>query len=105
MHPDVHSRASVPPIFDVPPLVWIDPPGAPKADIPSIPLWEWPEASRSRNWRLALRLAVALVVTLGLVAADEPAPLPAPILLPVPGEPVWCACVWWPSGPARTLPG
>jgi hypothetical protein len=105
MHPDVHLVRTRPPILDVPPLVWIEPPGAPKLCVPSGPLWEWPEATRSRTWRLALRLAAALVVMLGLVAADEPAPLPAPILLPVPNEPILCACVWWPSGPARPLTG
>jgi hypothetical protein len=106
MHPDVHLVRTRPPILDVPPLVWIEPPGAPRACTPSTaPLWEWPEATRSRNWRLALRLTVALVVTLGLVAADAPAPPPAPILLPVPDEPIWCACIWWPSGPARSLTG
>jgi hypothetical protein len=106
MHPDVHLVRTRPPILDVPPLVWLEPPGTTKVSIPSsAPLWEWPEAARSRNWRPALRLAFALVVTLGLVAADAPAPLPAPILLPVPGEPIWCACVWWPSGPARSLTG
>jgi hypothetical protein len=106
MHPDVHLVRTRPPILDVPPLVWIDPPRPPRACTSSTaPLWEWPEVTRSRNWRLTLRIAVALVLTLGLVAADEPTPLPAPILLPVPGEPIWCACVWWPSGPAAPLPG
>jgi hypothetical protein len=74
------------------------------------PLWEWPKPPPRRAWRRpALRVALALVVTLSLVAADEPARLPLPINettslpLPVPDEPVWCACVWWPSGPARTI--
>jgi hypothetical protein len=42
MHPDVHLVRTRPPILDVPPLVWIDPPGAPKVRAPSTPLWEWP---------------------------------------------------------------
>jgi hypothetical protein len=106
MHPDVHLVRTRPPILDVPPLVWIDPPGAPKVCLPSsAPLWEWAAPQPRRSWRPALRAALALVVTLGLVAADAPAPPPAPILLPVPGEPIWCACIWWPSGPAAPLPG
>jgi hypothetical protein len=110
MPPDIHLVRTRPPILDVPPLVWIDPPGTPKVRVPSGPLWEWPKPPPRRAWRRpALRVALALVVTLSLVAADEPARLPLPINeptslpLPVPDEPVWCACVWWPSGPARTI--
>jgi hypothetical protein len=119
MHPDVHLVRLRPPILDVPPLVWIETPCGPKVSIPSsAPLWEWPVRPPRRSWRPAFRVllarrswrfatsvAFALVVTLGLVAADAPAPPPAPILLPVPGEPIWCACIWWPSGPAAPLPG
>jgi hypothetical protein len=34
MHPDVHLVRTRPPILDVPPLVWIDPPGTPKVQVP-----------------------------------------------------------------------
>jgi hypothetical protein len=124
MHPDVHLVRTRPPILDVPPLVWIEAPSAPKLCIASGQLWEWPEAPPRRSWRPAFRvflarrscrlvprIAFALVLTLGLVAADEPAGLeilvdePARLQLPVPDEPIWCACVWWPSGPAAPLPG
>jgi hypothetical protein len=113
MHPDVHLVRTRPPIIDVPPLVWIEPPGAPRAcTLSSAPLWEWsaPPPPR-RSWRLVPRVAFALVVTLGLVAADAPAGLemlvdePASLQLPVPDEPIWCACAWWPSGPEAPLPG
>jgi hypothetical protein len=112
MHPDVHLVRTRPPILDVPPLVWIDPPGAPKVCLPSsAPSWEWAAPQPRRSWRPAPRVALALVVTLGLVAADAPPGLeilvdePARLQLPVPDDPIWCACVWWPSGPARPLHG
>jgi hypothetical protein len=109
MHPDVHLVRTRPPILDVPPLVWIDPPGAPKVAVPSAPsgpLWEWPQPPTSPpRQRLPLvRLGVVLaviVLALGIALVDGPA-APAPISLPVPDEPVWCACQWWPSGPAGT---
>jgi hypothetical protein len=111
MHPDIHLVRTRPPILDMPPLVWIEAPGAAKVRAPSGPLWEWPAPPPRRSWRPVLRVACALVVTLSLVAADAPAGLemlidePARLQLPVPDEPIWCACVWWPSGPARPLLG
>jgi hypothetical protein len=113
MHPDVHLVRTRPPILDVPPLVWIDAPGALKAGIPSsAPLWEWSVPPPRRRWRVAVppHIALAVVAAMSLfaiafavvVASSPSAPLRA---LPVPGEPIWCACIWWPSGPARPLPG
>jgi hypothetical protein len=104
MPADIHLVHSRPPILDVPPLVWIDAPETPRPQIPSGPLWEWPEPPRRRSWRPALRIAFAIVITLGSVTADEAAVSshPLPIPLPVPDQDVWCACVWWPSAPART---
>jgi hypothetical protein len=112
MHADVHIVRTRPPILDVPPLVWIDPPGALKVCTPtSAPLWDWPAPPPRRGWRPVLRIACAVAITLSLVAADAPAGLdilvdePVRLQLPVPDEPIWCACVWWPSGPAAPLHG
>jgi hypothetical protein len=113
MHPDVHLVRTRPPILDVPPLVWIDPPGAPKVCIPSsAPLWEWSAPPPRRWWRATvppqIALAVVAAMTLFAIAFTvivASSPSPQLRALPVPGHPVWCACVWWPSGPARTLSG
>jgi hypothetical protein len=103
MPPDLHLVHIRPPILDVPPLVWIDAPATPGPQIPSGPLWEWPAARPRRSWRPALRVVLALVITLASVTADEAAVSshPLPIPLPAPDQDVWCACTWWPSGPAR----
>ena len=120
MHPDIHLVRIRPPILDVPPLVWIDPPGAPKVCAPSsAPLWEWPAPLPRRRWRVAVsrQIVLAVVASVSLfaiaftaVVATSPSPqmsAPSPQLraLPVPDEPIWCACVWWPSGPAGTFTG
>jgi hypothetical protein len=120
MHADVHLVRTRPPILDVPPLVWIDPPGAPKVCTPtSAPLWEWaapPPRRTCRRWRVAVppQIALAIVgavslfaITFAVVVASSPSPSLSPQLraLPVPDEPIWCACVWWPSGLARSLTG
>jgi hypothetical protein len=117
MHADVHLVRTRPPILDVPPLVWIDPPGALKVCTPtSAPLWEWPAPPARRRWRLVVprQIAFAIVGTVSLFAitfaaavalSASPSPPPELRALPVPDEPIWCACVWWPSGPARSLTG
>jgi hypothetical protein len=120
--PDLHVVRSQPPILDVPPLVWIDAPGTPSPQIPSGPLWEWPAPRPRRRWLVAIlgswprrrwRVGVRSQFALAVYAAvilfaitfavvGGSAPRPQLRALPVPDEPVWCACVWWPSGPART---
>lgn len=122
MPADIHLVHSRPPILDVPPLVWIEPPGAPRAQIPSGPLWEWPAPPPRRRRHVAVRalwlwrrghaavssqiaLAVVAAVILGAIAFAVGAgssPSRQQLAVPVPGHPVWCACVWWPSAPART---
>ena len=115
MHPDVHVVRTRPPILDVPPLVWIEPPSTPTVRTPSTaPLWEWPPPRRRRRVAVPRQIVLAVVASVSLfgiaftaVVATSSSPqmsAPSPQLraLPVPGEPIWCACVWWPSGPART---
>jgi hypothetical protein len=113
MHPDIHLVRTRPAILDVPPLVWIDPPGTPRVQVPSGPLWEWPDPPPRRRWRMAVprHIALAVIAAVALFALLFTAtvawsPSSKPLALPVPGEPVWCTCLWlWPSGPATTLPG
>jgi len=97
MPPDVHAVRLRPPILDVPPLVWIDQPGAPKVCIPSsAPLWEWAAPPPRRRWRVAVprQIAFAIVgavslfaITFAVVVASSPSPSPSPELraLAVPG--------------------
>jgi hypothetical protein len=117
MHPDVHLVRTGLPILDVPPLVWIDPPGAPKVCTPSsAPLWEWSAPPPRRRWRVAVppQIALAVVAAMSLFAIAFAAAVTSSSsssssrqlrALAVPGEPIWCACVWWPSGPAPALSG
>ena len=115
MHPGIHLVRTRPPILDVPPLVWIDPPGVPKVYAPSsAPLWEWPAPRPRRRWRVPVppQIALAIVaamslfaITFAVVVASAPSPPSQLRALPVPGQPVWCACMWWPSGPAGPLFG
>jgi hypothetical protein len=79
--PELHRVHNRPPVLGVPPLVWIDGPGTPKALDLSAPLWEWPAPLPPRSWPPARRVAVAVVVSLGLVAADQPLRL-SPVLIP-----------------------
>jgi hypothetical protein len=84
MPPDLHLVHIRPPTPDVPPLVWIDPPGTPRSQLPNGPLWEWPAPPPRRSWRPASRIAFAIVITPASVTADEAAVSshPLPILLP-----------------------
>lgn len=84
MHPEIHLVRTRPPILDVPPLVWIDPPGGPKVYAPSsAPLWEWPAPRPRRRWRVPVpaQVALALVaamslfaITFAVVVASAPSP-------------------------------
>jgi hypothetical protein len=128
MGPDLHVVRSRAPVLDVPPLVWIDQPGTPRPQIPSGPLWEWPAPPPRCSWRVAslgswlcrrwrsvvlsqialavfaaaILFAITYAITFAVVVGGS-APHPQLRALPVPDEPVWCACIWWPSGPAATL--
>jgi hypothetical protein len=112
MHPEAHLVRTRAPILDVPPLVWIEPPGAPKVCTPSsAPLWEWSAPPPRRRWRVPMppQIALAVVAAMSLFAiafAIVVASSPSSQLraLPVLNEPIWCACMW-PSGPARPLLG
>jgi hypothetical protein len=113
MHPDVHLVRTRPPILDVLPIVWIDPPDAPKMSVPiSARLWESPALPPRRRWRMAVspQIMLAVVAAVGLFAIAFAAvvassPSPQKRALPLADEPIWSACVWWPSGPARPLLG
>jgi hypothetical protein len=109
MHPDVHVVRTRPPILDVPPLVWIDQPGTARTHLQNPPFWEWPSPAPPRRFPLLFLSPVvgAIMGALAFTLAYQPDPpamtaVPAaPRALPVPDEPIYCACVWWPSGPAQ----
>jgi hypothetical protein len=47
----------------------------------------------------------AIAFAVAVASSSSSSSSPEVRVLPVPNEPVWCACAWWPSGPARTLHG
>ena len=64
------------------------------------------ESSSSCGAQIALAVVAAVslfAITFAAVVATS-SPSPQLRALPVPGEPIWCACIWGPSGPARTVP-
>jgi hypothetical protein len=101
MRPDVYLVRTRPPILDVPPP-WFGSsrPAPPKVCTPSsAPLWEWSAPLPRRRWRVTVPPHIALagmgamslfvIAFAAVVATSASSQLRA---LPVPNEPVWCAC-------------